>query len=146
MKVTYYVIRDLLPLVQSGEASPDTRALVEEFLREHPEWAQSAVPLDRNSAPDPEVEPPLQLEKRTLERTKRLIRLRSWLMGLGIFLMLSPMMTYFRTTTVDGRKVSRIEWQMARDHPRLAVLGAGVGISCWAAWFVLRRRLRATAL
>jgi hypothetical protein len=143
MKVTYDVIRDLLPLVQSGEASPDTRALVEELLREHPEWAQS-VPLDRNEAPDQRLS--LTARERTLERTKRLIRLRSWLMGLGIFLTLSPMMTYFRTATVDGKEVSRIEWQMARDHPRLAVLSVSVGISCWAAWFVLRRRLRATAL
>jgi len=40
MKVTRDVITDLWAVYESGEASADTRALVEEFLREDPEHAR----------------------------------------------------------------------------------------------------------
>ena len=40
MKVTREVIYDLLPGYFSGDISPDTRALVDEFLREDPEFAR----------------------------------------------------------------------------------------------------------
>ncbi|MGD2146149.1 MAG: zf-HC2 domain-containing protein [Anaerolineae bacterium] len=36
------VILDLLPLYLAGEASPDTRALVEEYLASDPELAETA--------------------------------------------------------------------------------------------------------
>jgi hypothetical protein len=36
MEITRSVILDLLPLYQSGEASADTRAIVEEYLRRDP--------------------------------------------------------------------------------------------------------------
>jgi hypothetical protein len=50
MNVTREVIRDLWPLFEAGEASPDTRALVKEFLDNDPEFArqlraQAAEPL-----------------------------------------------------------------------------------------------------
>ena len=40
MKVTRDVIYDLLPGYFSGEISPDTRALVDEFLRQDPEFSK----------------------------------------------------------------------------------------------------------
>ena len=40
MNVTREVISDLWPVYTSGEAGADTRALVEEFLREDPEFAK----------------------------------------------------------------------------------------------------------
>jgi hypothetical protein len=145
MKVTREVISDLLPLVEAGEASADSRALVEAYLSEHPADA-AAVKSGANELPDAAAEPPPQLEIHTLQRTKRMIRWRSWLMGLGIFFMLLPGSTYVRSRTVDGKEVSRIEWVMARDNPPLAGFSLGVGICCWIGWFALRRRLRATAL
>jgi hypothetical protein len=42
MKVTREVIIDLLPAYFSNEASADTRALVEEFFRQDPEFAEMA--------------------------------------------------------------------------------------------------------
>lgn len=128
MKVTQDVISDLLQLVQSGQASADSRRLVEEFVRKTP------------------VEPPPQLETEILRRTKRLIRLRSWLIGLGVFMLLLPMSSYHRTRTIDGKEVFRMEWLMMRDSPRLAIVSSGLGICCWIGFFALRRRLRTTAL
>jgi hypothetical protein len=42
--VTREVITDLWPVYVSGEASPDTRGLVEAFLREDPELARKLSP------------------------------------------------------------------------------------------------------
>ena len=45
MNVTREIVKDLLPLYVSGEASPDSRALVEAFLREDPQLARLADAL-----------------------------------------------------------------------------------------------------
>lgn len=42
MEITRDVILDLLPLYQAGEASEDTRALVEKYLETDPELADAA--------------------------------------------------------------------------------------------------------
>ncbi|MCK4539149.1 MAG: hypothetical protein KAV42_10175 [Candidatus Krumholzibacteria bacterium] len=42
MKITRDVILDLLPLFVSGEGSPDTRKLVEEYIETDPEMAELA--------------------------------------------------------------------------------------------------------
>jgi anti-sigma factor RsiW len=42
MKITRDVILDLLPLFVSGEGSPDTRKLVEEYIETDPEIAEIA--------------------------------------------------------------------------------------------------------
>ena len=42
MKITRNVILDLLPLYLADEASPDTRALVEDYLRNDPSLAKIA--------------------------------------------------------------------------------------------------------
>ena len=41
MKITRDVVSDLWPLYSSGEASADTRVLVDEFLRDDPEFARA---------------------------------------------------------------------------------------------------------
>jgi hypothetical protein len=40
MNVTREVILDLLPVYLAGEASPATRALIEEYMEQDPELAQ----------------------------------------------------------------------------------------------------------
>ena len=49
MNVTRNVIDDLLPAYLSGEASPDTVALVDEFLRQDPELARTVEATARQS-------------------------------------------------------------------------------------------------
>ena len=53
MKVTQNVIHDLLPAYLAGEASADTVALVEEFLRLDPELARTAEALRSTPLPEP---------------------------------------------------------------------------------------------
>ncbi len=70
--VTRDVIADLWPLYDAGEASPDTRALIEAFLREDREYAQTLADLSKERVSSPEP-PPLapDHELRTLARIKR---------------------------------------------------------------------------
>ena len=54
MKITRDVITDLLPVYLSGEASADTKALVELFLKDDPEFAKL---IEENGAvlPDSQI-------------------------------------------------------------------------------------------
>src|ERR1019366_7382144 len=50
MKITQNVIMDLLPVYHSGEASPDTRNLIEEFLRQNPGFSSVVESQKRQMA------------------------------------------------------------------------------------------------
>ena len=47
MKITQNVVMDLLPVYLSGEASPDTKDLIEEFLRQDPARVKACSDLIR---------------------------------------------------------------------------------------------------
>src|ERR1700690_4071958 len=85
MNVTREVILDLLPVYLSGEASPATRILVEEFMKQDPELAQRIRHQLVNSFAEavPPALPP-DLELRSLRRTRSLLGWQRWLFGLGI--------------------------------------------------------------
>ena len=85
MKVTREVILDLLPLYLAGEASPATRALVEEYLAQDAELEQR---LRRESEQSfltgvPAPLPP-ELELQSIRRTRGLLGLQRWLFGLAL--------------------------------------------------------------
>lgn len=140
MKITRDVITDLLPAYVSGEASHDTRALVDEFLetdrafaaivqaaRREPEALLQAEP--RAMAPDQERE--------TVGRTRAVIRRQSWTLAFAILLTLLPLSFAF-----DG---DGIRFLMLRDEPRSALLwipAAGL----WVSHLRLRQRLGAAGL
>lgn len=137
MKITRNVVLDLLPLYHAGEASADTRELVDEFFRQDPEFARTAVemvPLSLDAIP---MELTHDHEVKTLERTKQMIRLRSWLMGFAIFFTLMPL---------SGAYIGSIHWAMLKDAPVLAAGCFVVGVGFWIAYFLTGRRLRATSL
>lgn len=137
MKVTRNVVNDLLPLYDAGEASEDSRALVEEFLRDNPEVHREIS--DRSALADslatlPIPSPGPTLERITLERTRRYIRTRNILVGLAIALWIVP---FTFTFGPDG-----VRWILWRDNPILAVLCvvASTLISAGQTWYDWRRR------
>jgi anti-sigma factor RsiW len=79
MRITRDVVSDLWPLYQSGEASPDTRALVDEFLSGEPEFArllredESAKLLAAST-----VAPAPDHETKTLNRVRRAMLKKDW--------------------------------------------------------------------
>ena len=140
MKITRDVVTDLLPVYTSGEASADTRAVVEDYFREDPEFAS----MVRAAADGPIMPvltaPPVALidrtEKSALVRSRRMLRRRSWAMGLALLCTLLPF-TIVHTET--------IRFLMIRDEPRSAVLFV-VAAGLWAWYYRLDRRLTGTGL
>jgi len=134
MKVTRDVIHDLLPAYMAGEASADTVALVEEFLRQDAELARTVEMLRANPLPDLPVGLPPTQEKETLHMTKRLLRWRGVLMGSAIFLTMLPMSVAWSDKTV---------WVFLRDAPHeVTAMVWLAALACWGGFFYVRRRLQ----
>ncbi len=142
MNVTQEVIVDLLPVYLSGEASPATRSLVEEYMKQDAElaqrvrvqWAESFAKLVPSA-------PPPELELRSLRRTRNLLRLQKWLLGFGIGFLATAFSFRF---SIEGGHVYGPHF-MTFDDPLAFVSCVAPGLVCWIAYFIIRRRLRATA-
>jgi anti-sigma factor RsiW len=141
MNVTREVIVDLLPVYLSGEASPATCSLVEEFLKQDAEfakrvrlqWAESFAKL-APSAPPPE------LELRSLRRTHHLLALQKWLFAIGIGCFATALS--FRFSFVGGRLQG--PHFLLLDDPLAFASYVAPGLACWIAYFIMRRRFRLT--
>ena len=144
MNVTRDVVNDLLPAYLFGEVSADTRALVEEFLKQDPEFARSVVQRKEEDSAETELLKGADMtlspdhEMRTFTRTKTMLARRKWLFALALVFSLVPLLFTFD----DGH----ITWRMVRDSPRMAVIYWFVGLGFWVALFVTNRRLRTSGL
>lgn len=78
------VILDLLPAYIAGEASEESRALVEEFARNDPQIAR-LIRTGRfePAATTPKVAPPDDLEMKAMKRIRRSIRRQIWYIALA---------------------------------------------------------------
>jgi hypothetical protein len=143
MNVTREVILDLLPIYVAGEASPATRALLEEYLRQDPELAQRIrLQCAENLATAVPSALPPDLELRALRRTHKLLAWQRWLFGLGIGF--AGVALSFETS-FEGSRFKEFHF-LLRDFP--AQMGACLVLSivCWTAYILIRRRLRAATL
>ena len=124
MNVTRDVITDLWPVYAAGEASADTRALVDAFLRQDPDFARllqgrAAEDLRRQDAGRPAPDS----EARALRRTKRLLHGWDWLLFLAILFSCSAF----------GRIVSDTSWDVS---PVNFIITASIAATFWVAFFV----------
>lgn len=137
MKITKDVIADLMPLYEAGEASADTRALVEAFLKADPGLlSERSVDQTLKTAVPPPVE---QERRRALERTVALLKRRQMFFALALCFTLMPMSFTFSSST----GISWLMWRDAPDAARAFVAGAVV---CWAVFLKVRSQLRATGI
>jgi hypothetical protein len=133
MQVTRDIVIDLLPLYQSGEASKDSRAAIEEFLRKEPSLAQmtsqdaAVVPTTAAS----------ELERQTIMRTRATIRRRSWILAAAIWFTLLPFSFVFRG--------GQVTFFMLRDQPASALFLL-VGAIMWVQYARMTHSLRAAGL
>ena len=128
MSITRPVILDLWPAYVSGEASAETRALVEEYLRGDPEFARQ---LQEN--PLGGIEPPLlppDVETNAFARARRRLRGFPWLLHLAIMF----------SAFAFGRIVSDTSWDVS---PRNFIITAAIAACFWIAFFVTLWRMRA---
>jgi anti-sigma factor RsiW len=130
--ITRDVISDLWPVYASGEATEDTRALVESFLADNPGCAAEfeapvALPAaDAALAPDAEA--------RALVRTKELMRGGRWLHGVRLVAVVLTVLALVR---------------FYADTLEIFLVRLGVATIAWALFAVLvlrerRRAMRAT--
>jgi hypothetical protein len=132
MKITQDVVKDLLTVHLAGEASADTRALIENWLRTDPELARQ-VQQARNSDLPPV--PPLSptIEKRALDRTRRQLRWEKVLLGMAIFVSMLPFSFTFDSDGVGGLLIA--------DWPERAMVIAFAGV-LWLVYGRVSRRVR----
>lgn len=142
MNVTREVIADLLPIYLAGEASPDTRALVEAFLKDDPELARAIRGrwIENMARAAPSSLPP-DLELRAFRRARGRLALQRWLMGFGMFFTAMLASSQF---TVSRGNITDFHF-LARDYPTLFAVSAVLAAVCWTAYFFVRRGLRAKA-
>ena len=123
-KVTREVILDLWPLYVSGEASADTRALVEAFLAGEPEFAQTMREADRVRFPGPEAPslPPDHELKTLAQIQRRLVGPRPLLFLAMVFTMLA-----------FGRIIADTSFDVS---PRAFIATAVIAACFWVAFLV----------
>src|SRR5689334_6710479 len=101
MNVSKEVIRDLLPVYVAGEASADTRAVVESALGGDADLRNEAAMI--GTVPAVGVTPPAALGLDTLKRTQRLLRRRALLAGFSVFFSTFPLAIVDRSWGLAGR-------------------------------------------
>jgi len=140
MTITRDVVIDLLPLYAAGEASPDSRAVVEEFMRQDASLTGLLRALQVASEPAgyATADPSAALEREALNRTRAVIQRRSWTLGLAIFLTLLPLSFVVSDSTLT--------FFLLRDEPGLAVLGWLSAAGMWWQYFRLTRTLKTAGL
>ncbi|GMU65265.1 MAG: hypothetical protein AMXMBFR36_15390 [Acidobacteriota bacterium] len=134
-RISHDVVRDLFLLVEAGEASADTRALVEERLAAEPALARElratggagASPLPATPPPAPEA------ERVALERTRKLVSLRTQTFAVALFFTLLP----FSILVRDGE----IVFFLVRDAPTIAAIWWLVATLMWGIHLRIRRGL-----
>jgi len=136
MKITRDVITDLLPVYLSGEASTDTKALVDSFLKDDPEFAKL---IDENGAvlPDGQVKLSKDIEMDTLNETKKLLQQRSTYLAFTILFLLLPASFKFDT--------HGIYWMWA-DTPINVLIFLAFGIIFGIQYWRISRKLKGTDL
>jgi hypothetical protein len=140
MNVTREVVTDLLPIYFSGEASGDTKVLVEDYFRQDPDFERiarsAATPLETLRAAAP-IAAGSEREKHDLESVRWRLQWRRVLFGLSLFLTLIPLSFYSH-----GHIVS----PMVRDAPWEAALYWTLAALFWFLYFARLRRRAASLM
>lgn len=135
------VIRDLMTVVYSGEASAASKRLVEEHLAADPELAREASDLERALAL-PEISQSAAVdstvEKRTLDETRQLLRQRSATFAMGLFFTLLPFSFVVQH--------SEVTFLLIRDAPIVGFAWWATAAVMWIWHAAIRRRLRISGL
>ena len=139
MNVTREIVKDLLPLYVAGEGSPDTRALVESFLRSDPELAALADALRSDELAGHRAPPAPPSEARAeLRLTKALLRRRTWLLASALFFSTLPL-----SFVVDDQG---FRFLLMTYAPGAASASLALAAGLWIAFAITARRLRVSGL
>lgn len=136
MNITRDVVKDLVAVYLAGEASADTRALVEDWLRSDPEFAAQVERARRFELPVVAAPKPTP-EKRAFDRARRRLRARWIVLGAAVYFSTLPFTVTFGRDGFHGLLLE--DWTA-----RIPVLiGAAV---LWAVYWRMSRRAGARSL
>lgn len=140
MNVTREVMNDLLTLYLAGEASADTRALVESRIASDPALRQEVEAARGAGAAPPETEPPAdaEAEKRTLDATRQLLKARTSTLVVAVVFTILPL-----SLVTDG---TRISFLLIRDAPVIGIAWWTTAAVLWTCHVFVRRRLGVSGL
>jgi hypothetical protein len=136
MNVTRDIVKDLLPVYLAGDASEDTRTLVDQWLRTDPDLTRLVAEAKVEALP-PVALPAPDSEKQALSRTRRWLRWRMVLMGTAIYVTTLPMTVVFDSRGFKGLLIE--DW-----WERIVILV--VAAALWAAFVAMTRKVRASGL
>ena len=128
------VIEDLIPVYLSGEASPDTKQLVEQYVLAHPEMA-TLLHLPNLPGVTGSASPDLGLQ--ALRQTRKLLQQRTTTLAVAAALSASIF------TIVQG---STIRFLMFRDAPGVAWLLLAASLISYGRFYWICRKLVVTGL
>jgi anti-sigma factor RsiW len=130
MNITRDIVIDLLPVYESGDASADTRMLVDEFLKQDAEFARilRAARTTPAAAAKPAPAPLAEAERTAVTRTRKALRRKSWTLALAIFFTLLPL-----TFSFSGGELT---FWMLRDEPRSRLFFLS---AAWLWWHYFRQ-------
>ena len=140
MTVSDAVMNDLLTVYLAGEASADTKAMVEEYARDHPAFAARMIDAAACAMPDQAhapVPPPDQ-HLRALQRIREFLRLRTIFTAGGILFTLLPLVFTFG----DGE----VRFLILGQHPGLVWSFWSLAAASWSACYVMHRRVQIAGL
>ena len=139
MNVTDDVMNDLLTLYLAGEASADTRALIEDRARREPAFAArlAAARAVDLAAALPES-PPRDVELQALTRTRQTLFLRNLFWAGGVFFTLLPLVF-----NVDSKGA---EFLILGRYAGLMWAFWSIAAASWVAWYVIGRQVGRTGL
>ena len=139
MEITRDVVKDLLTVYLAGEASVDTRRLVEEYLQTDAALAADVArakghPIDLPMTPAPSP----AAEKQAFDATRQLMKNRTATLVVACLFTVLPLSFVF-----EG---SRVTFIVLRDAPVIAIAWWATAAAMWAAHVWIRRRVRVSGL
>lgn len=139
MKLHDDVMNDLLTVYLAGEASAETKALIEARAAEHRAFAERLSAARSATLPTGEGSPLREdAELRALKHTRQFLFLRTMFLAWAILFTLLPLLFTF-----DPDGVQLVIWGR---HPGLVVSFWSVGTVAWVAASVMHRRVRRSGL
>jgi anti-sigma factor RsiW len=139
MNVTRDVVRDLLTVYLAGDASADTRALIEEFLARDPALKAEADGAAAGLVRLPPTPPsPPTAELQTLAKTREMMKTRTSTLVTAVLFTALPF-----TFAFSG---GRITFVLFRDAPVIAAAWWLTAAVLWVWHFWVRRRLAVSGI
>ena len=137
MNISRDIVKDLVAVYLAGDASADTRALVEAYLKTDPELARD-VDAARGASLGLPPTPAPTAEKQALEATRQQLKTRTQTLVVAMIFTVLPLAFTFEGT--------RITFFLIRDAPVIGAVWWMTAAIMWICHAWLRRRLRVSGL